>query len=295
MLKALRTILTQAMKEWFDDNAPRVGAALAFYAIFAIAPLFVICIAVAGLIFGEDAARGQLLNQAKGIVGEEGGKALQAMVVSAAEPKSGLIATSIGLVMMILGAIGLFSELKAALNIIWNVKPRPDLTWRDFIKERLLSFAMVIIMAIILLAMLVASATLSAMTSYFNDSPFAYFGPLGNTLLTFTVITLVFAMIYRYLPDAKIAWSDVWLGAVITAVLFSAGNYAIAIYLGRSALSSAYGAAGSLAALLLWLYYAAQVFLAGAEITQVYAKWHGSGINPSEHAELAHTDKKPSD
>lgn len=286
-LKSFGQVLVQSAREWSDDNAPRVGAALAFYAIFAIAPLLVICTAIAGLVFGEEAARGQIVQQVSEFVGQEGALALQSMVADAAKPRSGLFATVAGIGMMLVGAIGLFSELQAALNTIWNVKPRSDRGWIDFARDRVLSFVMVLVLAGILLAMLIGSAVLSALTAPLGESSVAYLGPIGNSVLILLIMTLAFGVIYRYLPDAKIAWNDVWLGAFITALLFSGGNYAIGLYLGKSAVSSAYGAAGSLAVLLLWLYYAAQVFLAGAEITQVYAKWHGSGIIPSDNAQLA--------
>lgn len=286
-LATLGKILRQAVREWSEDNAPRLGAALAFYTIFAIAPLLVICTAIAGLVLGEDAARGQLLARASELIGAEAAAVLQTMVTSASEPRVGTTATIIGVVTMVLAAIGFFSELQSSLNVIWNVEPRKDAGWLEFLRIRLLSFVMVLATALILFAMMIASTVLTAISTMFGETAFAFLGPLGNWTLTFVVMTLLFAMVYRFLPDAKIAWSDVWLGSLVTALLFSAGNYAIGIYLGQSAISSAYGAAGSLAVLLAWLYYASQVFLMGAEVTQVYAKECGSGIIPSDQAKRA--------
>ena len=287
MLTSLSSLLAQAAREWLEDNAPRIGAALAFYTTFAIAPLLLICMAVAGMIFGAEAARGGLLRQAIELVGEDGGAALQAMLASAAKPRTGFWATVVAVSMIVLGAIGLFGELQGALNAIWNVKPREGRGWLGFLKDRLLSFAMVLGTAFLLLVSLVASTAMTAATSRLQSSAFSELTPLIHWAVSFGIITLLFAMIFRYLPDAVIAWSDVWLGALVTSVLFNAGKYAIGVYLAQSAVSSAYGAAGSLAALLTWLYYESLVFLFGAELTQVYAKRFGSGIIPNANAEIA--------
>ncbi len=285
-LTLLTSLLSQAGREWLDDNAPRIGAALAFYTTFAIAPLLLICMAVAGMIFGDQAARGGLLRQLNDLVGEDGAVALQAMLASAGAPRHGFWATVVGIAMIVVGAVGLFSELQGALNSIWNVKVRPGRGWLGFLKDRFLSFTMVLGTAFLLLVSLVVSTAIAALTSRFDESS-AFFAPIINWVVSFAVITLLFAMIFRFLPDAKIAWSDVWLGALVTSVLFNAGKHAIGFYLAQSAVRSAYGAAGSLAVLLTWLYYASQVFLFGAELTQVYAKRFGSGIIPKDYAELA--------
>lgn len=291
-LRSVSKILCQAIREWSDDNAPRLGAALAFYACFAVAPLLVLSTAAAGLIFGHDAARGRLLEQVREFVGDDAGSALQAMVVSAAEPKTSLWATMAGIGAMLIGAVGLFSELQAALNTIWNVRPRADRGWLGKVRDRFVSFVMLLITAGILLALLIGSAVVAAINAQLEGMRLVFiFGPVAQTVLTFSVLTLLIAFVYKWLPDVVIAWSDVWLGAVVTALLFTAGNYAIGVYLSYSALRSAYGAAGSLVVLLAWMYYSTMVFLAGAEITQVYAKWHGSGIHPTGHAE--HLGDKP--
>lgn len=292
MLKALATILIQAGREWFADNAPRLGAALAFYTIFAIAPLLVICTAIVGWALGPDATRGLIHQQAAELVGHDAAAVLETMIASAAQPRVGTWATAAGVVMMLFAAVGLFAELQAALNTIWNTKLRSDAGWWAFIKVRLLSLGMVLLTALILLTMFIASTTIAAISAWFGDDQAAFLTPLAGTAVSFAIFTVLFAIVYKVLPDAKIAWSDVLLGSVITALLFTSGNYAIGLYLGWSAVKSAYGAAGSLAVLLLWVYYATQVFLAGAEITQVYAKLYGSGIHPSDYAELIDDVKK---
>ncbi len=286
-LTALSNLLAQAGREWLEDNAPRIGAALAFYTTFAIAPLLLICMAAAGMIFGEEAARGGLLRQLTELVGEEAAAFLQTLLANAARKGTGFWSTIIGIAMILAGAIGLFGELQGALNTIWNVKPRADRGWLLFFKDRFLSFSMVLVTAFLLLVSLVVSTALAALTSRLDESAFAIVAPLVNWIASFAIITLLFAMIFRYLPDAVIAWSDVWLGALVTSILFNAGKYAIGLYLAQSAVSSAYGAAGSLAVLLTWLYYASQVFLFGAELTQVYAKTYGSGIIPKQSAKAA--------
>lgn len=287
MLTSFSNLIKDAASEWLEDNAPRFGAALAFYTMFALAPLLVICTAIAGLVFGREAAQGEIFRQVRDTIGDVGAAALQQMVASADHPETGFWATGLAFGMMAFGATGLFGELQAALNAIWNVRPRADRGILGFVRDRFLSFSMVVGTAFLLLVSLVVSTAITAITKYLGNDWLSTWVPLVNIAVSFAIITLLFAMIYRFLPDAVIAWKDVWLGAVVTSLLFNAGKYAISVYLGESAISSAYGAAGSLAVLLTWFYYASQVFLFGAELTQVYAKRYGSGIIPKSSAEIA--------
>ncbi|HLJ94443.1 MAG TPA: YihY/virulence factor BrkB family protein [Gemmataceae bacterium] len=278
-------LVKDSASEWMNDKAPRLGAALAYYTVFSIAPLLVLVIAVAGFVFGQDAVQGQLAAQIQDLVGEQGAQAIQTMVAGASKPGSGIIATALSIILLIVGAIGLFGELQDALNTIWEVQPKPRSALWGFLRERLLSFSMVLGSIFLLLVSLVISTILTALASLWGDWQVSIIGHVLSVIGSLIVITLLFAMIYRYLPDAKIAWSDVWLGAAVTAVLFTIGKFLIGLYLGRSSVSSAYGAAGSLAVLLIWLYYAAQIFLFGAEFTKVYADKYGSRIVPAENAE----------
>jgi membrane protein len=282
---AWKQIVTEAGSQWIADKAPRLGAALAYYTIFSIAPLLVIAIGVSGLIFGRDAAQGMISSQISHLVGEQGGEAIQTMVLSASKPGVGIFGSIVGIVMLLLGAAGLFGQLQDALNTIWEVRPKEGRGVWGFIRDRFLSLSMVLGVAFLLLVSLVASSALAAVGGLLGDLETAGIGMALTTALDLTVITVLFALIYRYLPDAKIAWRDVWFGAAVTAVLFTIGKALIGLYLGRAAVGSSYGAAGSLAALLVWLYYAAQIFLFGAELTKAYANHMGSRIVPKEHAE----------
>jgi len=272
--------------------APRLGAALAYYTVFSIAPLLVIAIGIAGLIFGREAAQGMIASQIAHLVGEQGGEAIQTMVASANKPGVGTFGTIAGIVMLLFGAAGLFGQLQDALNTIWEVRPKEGRGVWGFIRDRFLSLTMVLGVAFLLLVSLVASSALAAVGGLLGNLQTAGVGMVLTTILDLTVITALFALIYRYLPDAEIAWRDVWLGAAVTAVLFTVGKFLVGLYLGRAAVGSAYGAAGSLAVLLVWLYYAAQIFLFGAELTKAYANRKGSRIVPKEHAEAVPTESR---
>jgi membrane protein len=277
-------LVKDAAFEWLEDKASRLGAALAYYTVFSIAPLLVIIIAIAGFIFGREAVQRHIVAQIQDLVGEQGAVALQIMVQIASRPGTGILATILGIVMLIFGAIGLFGQLQDALNTIWEVEPKPGRGILGFLRERFVSLSMVLGSAFLLLVSLVISTALSALGSLWGDWQTSVVGHAVSVIVSLIVITLLFAMIYRYLPDAKIAWKDVWLGAAITALLFTVGKFLIGLYLGHSSVSSAYGAAGSLAVLLIWLYYAAQIFLYGAEFTKVYADKYGSRVIPAENA-----------
>jgi len=278
-------VVKDAGSEWWNDKAPRLGAALAYYSIFSIAPLLVIAIAVAGFAFGPEAAQGQVSRQVSHLVGEEGGKAIEAMVAAANKPGAGTLATVLGVVMLLVGATGLFAQLQDALNTVWEVQPKPGRGAWGFVRDRILSLSMVMGVAFLLLVSLLVSAALAAVGGLLGDWQTGLVGQVVTTGVDLLVITLMFGMIYRYLPDAVIGWRDVWFGAAVTAALFVVGKVLIGLWLGRAGVSSAFGAAGSLAVLLVWLYYAAQIFLFGAELTKAYADRLGSRIKPKPHAE----------
>jgi len=285
IMKEVWELFKAAGVHWLDHKAPRLGAALAYYTAFSLAPLLVIVIAIAGLVFGRDAAMGQISEQMNGLIGEDGAKAVETMVASASHPASGIIATVVGVVMLLIGALGLFAQLQDALNTVWEVQPKPDRgVVRSFIQDRLLSLTMVFGTAFLLLVSLVVSAALAALTKLVGNQPATTLGQVINTGISLVVITLLFAMIYRFLPDARIAWGHVWFGAVFTTLLFTVGKILIGLYLGQAGTESTFGAAGSLAALLIWLYYSAQIFLFGAELTKAHADRASSRIIPKENA-----------
>jgi membrane protein len=274
------TLLKASFSEWLEDKAPRLGAALAYYTAFSLSPLLIIVIAVAGLAFGQEAAEGQIIAQMESLVGEDGAKAIAAMIQNARKPSSGIIAGVVGLATLLIGATGVFGELRDALNTIWEVQPKPSRGLIGLLKDRFLSFTMVLGVGFLLLVSLSVNAGLAAMGSFLGGMlpGLAVLGQIVNFVVSFSVIGLLFAMIYRYLPDLKIPWRHVWIGAVLTAVLFEIGKFLIGFYLGNSSVTSAYGAASSLAIILIWIYYSAQIFLLGAEFTQVYAKHHESRL-----------------
>ncbi|HEX7566399.1 MAG TPA: YihY/virulence factor BrkB family protein [Bradyrhizobium sp.] len=286
-LRSIFEMLKQTASEWMDQNMSRLGAALAFYTLFAIAPLFVIVLAIAGLWFGEEAARRELFTQVSGLVGSEGGEAIQALVSAAHKPKTGAWAAIIAVVTLFVGATGVFVQLQDALNSVWGVRRVSGRGLRNFIKNRLLSFALIAGIGFLLLVSLILSAGLSALGSFMVGLPPAQetIWQAINFMVSFGVITLLFAMIFKVLPDVKIAWRDVWIGAIITALLFNFGKLLFGLYLGRSSVTSVYGAAGSLVVVLLWVYYSAQILFFGAKFTQVYSNRYGSHFEPMPGAE----------
>ena len=279
-------LLKETVREWREDGANRLAAALAYYTTFSLAPLLVLVIAIAGLAGGQEAAQTQTMAQVEDLLGVEGREFIEGMIESASRPETGLTATFIGAVTLLFGALGVFGELQNSLNTIWEVKPKPAKGWVDgvkrFVIKRILSFTMVLGIGFLLLASLVLSAAVSALGEYISSRwPMADFWlGLINFIVSFLVITLLFAMIFKFLPEIKIAWKDVWLGAAVTSVLFSLGKFLIGLYLGRSEVGNTFGAAGSLAILLIWIYYSAQILFFGAEFTQVYANRYGSKIVP---------------
>jgi len=271
----------QTWRAWNDHNAARLGAALAFYAILSIGPLLLIVVSVAGIAFGNGHTRDYLLLQMQHLVGGDGARAIGDMLANASSQNKSLAATIVGLVTLLISASGFFAQLQAAMNVVWNV-PKEQSSIMGFVNKRLLSFGMILGICLLLLFSLVVSAGISAVTSMFGTLPALALPTLaldaGNGVISFVVTTLLFGIIFNVLPDVDVRWRDVWVGAVFTALLFSLGKYLIGLYLGRSALSSTYGAAGSLIVLLVWIYYSSQVFLMGAEFTQVWARQMGATL-----------------
>ena len=295
LLSDALNILKRTYQEWREDRASRLAAALAYYTIFSLAPLLVIAIAVAGFIWTQDAVEAQVMGQIQSLVGADGAAFVGDLIKGASNPAEGIIATIIGLVTLLFGALGVFNELHNSLNIIWEVKEeKPESFWhaiKDAIVDRFLSFTMVLGIGFLLLVSLVVSAGLSATQELVGNAfPVPEFLlQLLNLIISIGVITVLFAMMYKYLPDVEVPWRYVWLGAFATAVLFSLGKMVIGIYLGNSAVASSFGAAGSLVLLLLWVYYSAQILFFGAEFTQVYANTYGPKILPDDDEETSPT------
>lgn len=292
-VKDVWTTVKETASDWSDDNASRLAAALAYYSLLSLAPLLVIVIAVAGFFYGPDAARGKIAGELGAVVGGEAAQGIQSVAASAHSQTGGVVSTVIGVVTLFVGASGVFGELQSSLNTIWEVKPKPNRGVLGQLKDRFLSFTMVLGVAFLLLVSLVLSTMLSALGNAFAG---ALPGGEGiwqavTFLFTFSVVTGLFALIFKYIPDAQIQWRDVWLGAAVTALLFTIGKFLLGLYLGKAAPGSSYGAAGSIIALVVWVYYAAQILFMGAEFTQVEARRHGAGIRPSENAVPADDSK----
>ena len=277
---------------WIDANASAMGAATAFYTIFAIAPLFVLVLALAGLCFGHETAQRELFGQISGLVGQSAADAIQSVLAAAHRPRAGTFATVLGFVTLFVGATSVFIQLQQSINAIWNVRPKGSGV-RHFIKNRLLSFAALLGIGFLLLVSLIISAALAAVGKWMSGKVSAAepFWQAVDFVVSLAIITLLFAMIFKILPDVKIRWRDVWIGAFMTALLFTLGKFLIGVYLGRSSVSSAYGAAGSFVVVLLWVYYSVQILLFGAASTRIYANRFGSQIVPSEHAEFVQKEE----
>lgn len=267
------------LEEWNADNATRLSAALAYYTIFAIAPLLIIAMAVAGLVLGPDAVQGQLGREMASYLNNRAtAEFVQTLIKNTSTPKANIFATIIGVIMLFYGATGVFSELKSSLNTIWDVPAKPVTGLRDLIIDRMLALIVVMISGFLLLLSLVVSTFVTAAQGWLNTHA-PVLSTLSQTInfwFFFLITLMVFALIYKFLPDIRIAWRDVWIGAVATTLLFSLGRLLISLYLSYSTVESTYGAAGSLAALLLWIFYSAEIFFLGAEFTQVYGRTKGS-------------------
>ena len=284
--KSILELLKETGSDWIDDKAPRLAASLALYTLMSLAPLLVLAVSVAGLMFGEDAARGQIAQQLSGVLGEKGALAIQAILANAKTPSSGVVGTVVGLALALFGASGVFGELQGTLNAIWDVDSKPGRGLKGFLRDRFFSFTLVLGVAFLLLVSLVLTAGLAAVGAYFTHTlpGGAVVWQVVNFVVALAVTTLLFALIYKVVPDVKIQWRDVWVGALATAALFALGKLAIGLYVGRSTVASPFGAAGSVVALVVWVYYSSQILFFGAELTQVYARRHGSRIEPTKNA-----------
>jgi membrane protein len=254
-------IVREAVSDWIEDKASVQGAALAFYSILSLAPLVVISMAIVGLFFDEKAATAQFFGQVQSMVGKEGAEAIGSMLQNSDKPKTGTLAAVLGIATLLFGALGVFGQLQDTMNTIWDVKPKSGGGIWDMIRRRFLSFAMVLGTGFLLLVSLLLSAAIGAVGQYFGGSRPEMEAMIhgGNEVVTFLVMTLLFAMMFKLLPDTHVAWRDVWMGALLTAALFTVGKLLIGLYLGKNAIGSAYGAAGSLVVLVVWIYYSAQV------------------------------------
>ena len=284
-LRRLGSVLSKAANAWIDDHAQSMGAALSYYTVFSIAPLLLIAISVAGLVFGQDAAQGAVVDQLRGLIGQNGAQAIQDLLKNVSRPSSGIVATIVGLAVLVIGATSVFAELQDDLNRIWQVPVRKKVSsWWAFLRTRLLSIGMIFAMGFMLLVSLAASAAFDAFAAWSTSALAGWEGLAHavNFVVSFVLTTALFAMIYRFMPQATIEWRDVGIGALVTALLFTVGKTLIGLYIGKSALASGFGAAGSLAVLLAWVYYSAQIFLFGAEFTWAYA--HAFGSRQSEPA-----------
>lgn len=287
--KGVIELVKETFREWSEDKASRLAAALAYYTIFSIPPLLLIAIAIAGQVFGTEMARAELSNQIGQLVGPTAAEAIEQMLENASRPGGGLVATIVGIATLLFGASGVFGQLQEAMNTIWDVAPRPDRGIMGTVKDRFVSFTMVLGIGFLLLVSLVLSAALSLVGNFLEGlipGGAVIIMRIVNLVISLGVTTLLFALIFKVIPDVEIRWRDVWVGALVTAILFTLGKEAISWYMGRFAPGSTYGAAGSLVVLLLWVYYSAQILFLGAEFTQVYAQRHGARLQPSEDAIL---------
>jgi membrane protein len=271
-------VLRCAVTEWFEHRAASKGAALAFYTLFSLAPILVLVIAVAGFFYGAEAAQGQLMQELRGLLGDKGGEAIQLVLAGARNKDSGTRATIIATVLLIFGATSVFAELKDSLDEIWGVPKPTGSSWWDVLRTRLLSFGLILVLAFLLMVSLVVSAALAVLEHYVGGLWKDTTVVLGWVawLISFCVIAVLFGVIYKLLPRIKLAWRDVVVGALGTAALFELGKYAIGLYIGRSGVADSFGAAGSTIAILLWVYYSAQIFFLGAEFARQYALQLGS-------------------
>ena len=294
-LGTIWTIFKDSVRAWIEDYAPSMGAALSYYTIFSIAPLLVIVIAVAGLAFGSEAASGAIYEQMRGMVGDSGATAIQGLVASASKPAASIIAGITGIITLVLGATTVLGELQSSLDRIWRAPPTKEKSWFRMLRKRVLSLSMLLVLGFLLLVSLVLSAAIVAIGDWFGP----IFGKLRwllealNFVVSFGVVTALFAMIYKILPSVRIGWMDVWIGAAVTALLFTVGKFLIGLYLGKSGVTSGFGAAGSVVVLLVWVYYSAQIFLLGAEFTSIYAYRFGSRRGEPDPRAPAHAIPAP--
>jgi len=277
-MKSLWELLKAAFCRWNEINAPRLGAALAFYTMLAIAPMLVLCIAIAGLVFKANAAQSDVIAQVQDVIGAQAGEVLKSLLLDASKLSAGISAAVIGFIMLLFGASGVFGELRDSLNMVWGVKNSNSGGLMAMIKYRFFSFAMVLGIGFLLLVSLVLTAAIAAAGKFIGGIlpvPEIVMH-LANILFSFIAVTVLFALIYKVVPDIKIEWRDVWIGAAATSLLFAIGKFGIGLYLGKASVGSAYGAAGSLVVFMVWVYYSAQIFFVGAAFTHAYSERHGS-------------------
>ena len=277
-VQKMRTVIHCAISAWIDHRAASKGAALAFYTLFSMAPILLLVIAIAGFFYGTDAVQGEILAQLRGLVGAQGAEAIQLILAGASNHEQGRLATLIASALLLFGATSVFAELKASLDEIWQTPLSPEIGLWDILRTRLLSFGLILVLAFLLMVSLVVSAAMAVLERYWGGiwkNAAFLLGSLSG-LIGFSVIAVLFAVIYKMLPRARLSWHDVAIGALGTAGLFALGKYAIGLYIGNSGVANSFGAAGSVIALLLWVYYSAQIFFLGAEFTRQYALHLGS-------------------
>jgi len=290
-IKSFYELLRETIQICLSSNIVTQGAALSYYTFFAIAPLFLIVLAIAGFCFGRDAAQHELFNEVNGLIGKNGGDAIQSIVNAASQPKTGTWATIIAIITLFVAATGVFIQLQTSLNLIWQIQQKKGYAWHGFIRHRLLSFAMVFGIGFLLLVSLTVSAALSAFGNLMGDylSGREILIKILNFVVSLGIITVLFSMIFKFLPDVKVAWRNVWPGGFITAVLFNAGKFFFSLYIGHSSTISIYGAMGSLVIILLWVYYAALILFFGAAFTRIYAQRSHRSPEPIRSAEFITT------
>lgn len=287
-LRKIARLFRETFKEWQEDNASRIAAALAYYAVFSISPLLVIAIAIAGTFFGQQTAQTQITQQLTDLVGEDGVQPVLMALDNINQPEIKGVASLISIGVLLLGASGFFAQLQDALNTVWKVKPQPGKGMKIFVRKRISSFLMVLAIGFLLILSLILSAVVSTLSTYQIDylPGSAILWENLDFIVSLGLMTFIFGLMFKYVPDAKIVWKDVFVGSVMTAVLFLFGKFLLGVYLSKGSLGSAYGAAGSLIVLLAWIYYSAQIILFGAEFTQVYSRIYGSKIRPSKHSQV---------
>lgn len=285
-LKEYKDFIVKVIDKWVDDKAPKLGAALSYYTVFSLAPLLLIIISVAGFVFGKDAAEGQIVTEIESLIGREAAVLIQQAILNTNESGAGIIAIIIGIGTLIITATATFIELQDSLNIIWSVKSKPGGVVKEFIRLRLVSFAMIIAIGFLLVVSLVITAAITALITFLGEiiSFPTIILRFIDLFISLFIIFLLFSLIYKVLPDVILSWKDVRTGAIVTTILFVVGKYLIGLYLGSSAVGSTFGAAGALALVFVWIYYSAQILFLGAEFTYFYTVEFGSGIKPKKYA-----------
>jgi membrane protein len=277
-VRAIWELIKATACRWNEINAPRLGAALSFYTMLSVAPLLVVSVGIAGFVFGQEATQAHVAQQIQNLVGTQGGEAILSMLKESSTPSGGLAAAAIGVFMLLFGASGVFGELRDSLNLVWGVKSASGTSLIGMIKYRFVSFAMVLGIGFLLMVSLLLTTAISAAGKFFTPYLPAseVLLQIGNVVVSFLAVTILFALLYKVVPDVHIEWQDVWIGAAVTSLMFSIGKALIGLYLGKASVGSAYGAAGSLVVFLVWVYYSAQIFFLGAQFTHTFAEQHGS-------------------